>query len=1497
MEILGAESTNLFIGSEAEPRQLVRIALRGGADGRGESGRVSVHGDGLRPDEPVSIGPLEAGADARLDIGVVVEGDTAPGDTISAEVVAEGAGEPARHPFDLVVAEPGWRMFMVSHFHYDPVWWNTQAAYTESWGNAIQYRSPFQAPGLALVKAHLETARRDADYKFVLAELDYLKPYWDAYPEDREYIRQLLADGRLEFMGGTYNEPNTNLTSAESTIRNAIYGVSYQRDVLGGAPATAWQLDAFGHDPQFPGIMADAGITASSWARGPFHEWGPHWVRGPQRLPVPEMAAGETPRMQFPTEFDWMSPSGRSLLTCFQAAHYSAGWWMDAAPTLEEAELQVHRLFDELAVDAATKNVLLPVGSDYTPPNKWVTAIARDWNRRYVWPKFVPAIARDFFDAVREEQARARRPFVVQTRDMNPIYEGKDVSFIDTKQAQRVAENTLLSAEKFATIASLLGARFPSEAVDKAWRQLLFGAHHDGITGSESDQVYLDLIGGWREALELGKAALDGSLRYLGDRIDTSGEGRALTVFNPVSWSRTDVVRATVELPAGSGPAFEVRDGEGALVPFVVEAAQEGDGQDGGPCATIAFVARDVPALGYRTFRLVPSTRHGEAEAWQPFEGTRIENEAFVVVVDPARGGGITSIVEKRSGKELLQPGKAANALVAYREYPNHPHFGEGPWHLTPDGRSTSSEAGPAAVVAEECAVGRRIRVEAPFAGGTRRQEITLWNGVDRVEFRTRIDDYAGQDTLFRVRFPVAVEGGRPVSETGNAVVGRGFGFPEIDVAQVPFTLDHPAYNWFGIGSTARVDIGDDRSGEGAPRASRAIGIAEVIGLGAPEHDDAVRQLAVGLVRAGVTSTVSRHDGHRYGILNIDSNLPDVRIAIGRPDENRFVAAAIEAAGKGYRAELDRQLELTGTARIWIPATRPQSGEPDPFPDLRGALDLPVLVVAGSDSARTIEAIKALTADLEDARIRVEQPPELDGATGRVEDYTVALLNRGLPGFNVDADGTLFLSLMRGCSGWPSGVWIDPPRRSVPDGSNFQFQHWTHTFEYALVASAGDWRDGAIVTKGHDFNNELPARVLEPHPGSLEPTTSLLSVEPSSVVLTALKPGGHPLAKMADPELDPARGIAARLYESSGRATQATVRSAWPLEDVGLTDLLETDARPVGANAGPTTLRLEPYQIATVTGRLAFPEAGAGSAELAPRGEPAQPVFSDYWMHNKGPAPMGYQPVAVQIRPWLLAATGDGAIRIPVSVASERTDAPVLGSVILDGPRGWDISPAERAFRLAPGAHLAFEASVTPGRGARPGRYFVSARVVDQADQTHEDVVTIDYGPGQDGDGRRPDLTIRSATLAQSVEKAVRNAGGDGDGEGPQASAAGLEALGGELTADLVDTGLAIDAGARAQLRVRLRNHAASEIRGEAQLLSPHDIWSITRPWTQGFKVAAGEEALVTFEVEPPFDFEGGTWWALVKVMYFGRLIYTESVPVAVKAAEAARTLSLAAEC
>ena len=71
------------------------------------------------------------------------------------------------------MAEPGWTMFMVSHFHYDPVWWNTQGAYTSEWTEDPPGRAR-QQNGFDLVHAHLEMARRDPEYKFVLAEVDYL---------------------------------------------------------------------------------------------------------------------------------------------------------------------------------------------------------------------------------------------------------------------------------------------------------------------------------------------------------------------------------------------------------------------------------------------------------------------------------------------------------------------------------------------------------------------------------------------------------------------------------------------------------------------------------------------------------------------------------------------------------------------------------------------------------------------------------------------------------------------------------------------------------------------------------------------------------------------------------------------------------------------------------------------------------------------------------------------------------------------------------------------------------------------------------------------------------------------------------------------------------------------------------------------------------------------------------------------------------------------------
>ena len=88
MEIVVAAATNLFGGSESEPRQLVRVVLRGSGAVTQEPARVTVEGDRLRSDGPVIVGSLEAGAEARIEIPVEVDSPTF-GETLPATVVVD----------------------------------------------------------------------------------------------------------------------------------------------------------------------------------------------------------------------------------------------------------------------------------------------------------------------------------------------------------------------------------------------------------------------------------------------------------------------------------------------------------------------------------------------------------------------------------------------------------------------------------------------------------------------------------------------------------------------------------------------------------------------------------------------------------------------------------------------------------------------------------------------------------------------------------------------------------------------------------------------------------------------------------------------------------------------------------------------------------------------------------------------------------------------------------------------------------------------------------------------------------------------------------------------------------------------------------------------------------------------------------------------------------------------------------------------------------------
>ncbi len=1480
MLITEVASTDLFGGTVARPLQIVRVSLANDGPGMIRDPTVviavSIHGPGVITPEPPVLTGFAHGEQRTIEVGVEIAAPLTVGAQRPVTVVAESSQARWETAGQITVAEPGWTMWMVSHFHYDPVWWNTQGRFTQTWpllpaedGSLPEIRTVFE-----LVRLHLAEARSDPDYKFVLAEIDYLKPHFDAYPQDRAELRDLIAVGRLEIVGGSYNEPNTNLTCAESTIRNAVYGTAFQQQVLGADPTTSWMLDAFGFDPSYPGLMAAAGMTESSWARGPFHQWGP------------DRATGGNRRMQFSAEFEWLSPDGNGLLTSYMPNHYSAGWITQHATDLATAEKDAYGQFRQLAPVAATRNVLLPVGGDHVVPSRWATAIHRDWNARYVWPRFVTAVPSEFFAAVRSAAAADGAWLMPQTRDMNPVYPGKDVTYIDTKQAQRAAEIALLDGERLATVAWLAGAAYPAASLDKAWRLLVFGAHHDAITGTEGDQVYLDLLAGWREAFERGDQARGEAARYLASLADTAAaaagagvpsDARAVLVLNTLAWPRSGLARITLEFTATGTASVHLVDEEGTPCKYLAQGvARHPDGSLA--TVTLTFRADDIPPVGYRTYLAVPvPAQTGPAAAdpdatwragWQPAEGACIKNGALRVQVDPDRGGVLSAITDLRSGTELLAG--AGNELLLQEEYPAHPRWAEGPWLICPTGSSRGSAGVRAQVRAERCPIGSRLVAELALGELRVTCETLLWDGADRVEFRTHVDGSIGHDRLLRVRFRTDVPGGLPVYQTGLSVIGRPPGQVEQDVAEHYYTLDNPAHEWFGVGSTARVAL----TSPGGERLAHAIGVAEVIAPAGPASDrfaprdgsagsgyrPAVRDLLVALARRGVTATCSVPDGPRYGSIELDSNLPDVRIALGGPDQNAFTARVLAAAGPDVEAALDKQLAAHGAARIWVPAAKARSEAFAPGADLRAVDALPVLIVASPDLAG---AIGVLIADLADAEIEVPQAPARATGEPDLAGYSVALLNRGLPGSLVSPAGEAHISLMRACSSWPCGIWLDGDKRTVPDGSSFAWQHWSHTFEYALATGPGDWRTAGFPQAGQEYSHQLLTCAADLHSGPLPAAVSLASVGPSGVDLMALKPSGNPLAPLSQP--DPGDGVTVRLRDLGGQAgpAAATVRLFTGIAAASITGLLERDAgTPADCAEAAVTVAVPERGTVTLNVRPAGPAVGHG---FAARGEvtgaapePAQPVFTRYWLHGKGPAPAGNLPVAVHLSPGSLSLRPgeSGTLRLTVACGPE----PASGSVMLDVPAGLQAEPAAPLhYHLAAGGFAAWDLAVTVRPDATTARHFVSARILDAAGQLLEDAAVVAVGevrrPG-------PDLPLDQLTAFLDTENEA-------------------EAAEAELTA--VTRDLELSPGGRGSVAVRLSNNTASQLRGEAQLISPFGSWAAVAPWSVGFSAEPGGATTLGFTVAVPADARPGQrWWALVKVMYFGRLRYSEPVWVSV---------------
>ncbi|HUT74811.1 MAG TPA: glycoside hydrolase family 38 C-terminal domain-containing protein [Armatimonadota bacterium] len=1259
-------------------------------------------------------------------------------------------------------------IYLVPHFHYDPVWKEDQRTYT--------------ARAFDLIAAYLELARSDPSFQLLLSELDYLQPYWNAFPQQRAFLRRLIADGRLEVNGG-YNQPNETSIHGEALLRNLVYGRTFQRGVLGIAPQAYLPLDVFGHCPQLPQILRQVGFGACIFSKD---------IIGAE--PLCRAIALDGSEVIQKREPYWFYPQS----------------WQDLLDRLgpQGDEGAVQPEIPGLGVDMRL------VGGDMRPPLEWLAG--RPEELRAHTPELRVGLPGEYLEMVAERLARGEAILPASSRDLAMYHAGVNVSRIELKIANRLAENALYAAECWCAIAWALGADYPHRPLDKAWRGLMFGHHHDAITGVSSDIPFLDLMATYRETLDLAhQVHVDalGALAGLADTAPARDEALfALVLFNPLPWARTDVCRARLRFdPPVHG--FGLHEAGRRQVPCqLLSERREGDRVAE---AEIAFIATDVPPVGYVVYHVAPAARAPRGGERREADRGVIANEHYSVTAVAPAGGGLISILDNRAKRQLLDlsRGHPGNEIAVLGEQADRE---EPPWHVFTTGEQAFSKDEPAAVWVERGPVMERIIVRGGAADcAGRDQEIAVYRGVDRIDFTTDLRAYRGQHQLFAATFPLALEGCAPVFEERFGAVARRRSAGYLDYRTYRQQAMSgcallPAQNWVELGNCLRITA---RPARGRPEVSFSVGYAAIITGGSTESRLLGERLMRILARCGVTAGAFTDDAG----LEADRPYSTFRFSLSVGRDNAHAHRLLEAAPPAVAAQADKAIQRSGYAFV---VTVDPAGERDPegAPAVPGwDRLLPALLVIARDAQAGAAAVAELEKDITDGVISL---PSHSNAVAdeqpRADDYGVALINCGNIGASVEADGTAVLTLMH-TTAWPGLPWGEGKLAPF-----FVPEHKDHRFRYALYAHGGDWRRGETTRRACEFNQPLTVVACAPAEGQLPARHSFLSVEPGNVFLSALKPRGNPLAMGARRDPAAAESLIARIYEGHGEAARAQLSTPFTITDAWRVNALEERTAPIHVGGDGVALDLAPCKIETL--ELAVQrQALLTGARLGPQREPLQPCHTRYWEHNLGPAPMGNQPVSVTMRgaPPMGATT-----RFGLAVASALADREAAGMVRLSVPAGWTITPAQVPFRLAPGGEQDYEVAVIIPGDAQPA--YIRAEVEFEG-QLYQEVLPV-------GDLHPVEASARR--VEDRIEVTLRN-------PNPDAVQGRVDVI-----TPLETWGAAVGEFALAEVR----------------------------PAAQGFALAPGGETALTFEVVPGADGDAPDLWAYARVASYGHVQYLRCI-------------------
>lgn len=441
-------------------------------------------------------------------------------------------------------------LHLIPHFHYDVAWLETEDSYG--------------AKGADLIHQYLATAKNDPGYKFVLDQVPLLKYFFRYYPNEIQYLQQLIAEGRCEIFGSLNVQGDEDLVIGESLVRQIIYGQKWYEENLNTRGSGAWNIDDFGHALQMPQVLARSGLKFCAFARG----------------------GDLTTRPKY-SEFYWMAPDGSKILTHWMPAHYNAS---SDVGNQENDNTDIQATINKLKASSLTGHMFSLNGDDMTPPRLFLSQAIKNWNSTNADIQLRNSTPSDFFNAVLAKGTAIPQlgPMEFQ-REFTGCYSSR----IDIKQRNRKIEHLMLTSEKISAMASIEGMSFPTDLFNENGADFLINQMHDILPGSAIDPVYIDATARFNRCENAFNRALDNALNNLLSKVNTQpltgAAAKPLVVFNQLNWARHEILIIPYDAVALPYP-FIVTDNTGKEITYQIIGNNY-----------IAFLV-DVPSFGYTTY-------------------------------------------------------------------------------------------------------------------------------------------------------------------------------------------------------------------------------------------------------------------------------------------------------------------------------------------------------------------------------------------------------------------------------------------------------------------------------------------------------------------------------------------------------------------------------------------------------------------------------------------------------------------------------------------------------------------------------------------------------------------------------------------------------------------------------------------------------------------------------------------------------------------------------